>query len=189
MADGTESQITVRNIGERNELRIGELARRCNVTAKTLRLYEARGLIAPLGRDAIGYRQYAAGLVQEVRLITMMLSLGLHLDEVGTVLAPHSPIRDAVDVATTRERMRRSTSSFERHIEAIEHEVAILQARREALRFRIRHCQAFLASELAVTPLAPRVSRRSSLPGRVAYEYECQDCDADPVRNRAHHEF
>jgi len=189
MAVDIESRVNVHEAGERQTLRIGELAQRCNVTAKTLRLYEARGLIAPLGRDGSGYRQYAAGLVQEVRLITMMLSLGLHLNEVRTILAPHSPVRDAVDVTTTRERMRRSTSSFERHIETIEHEVASLEARREALRFRIRHCRAFLASKLAVTPLAPRVSRRSSLPGRVAYEYECQDCDADPVRNRAHHEF
>jgi len=184
-----ESRVTEHEAEERQTLRIGELARRCNVTAKTLRLYETRGLIAPLGRGITGYRQYAAGLVQEVRLITMMLSLGLHLNEVRIILAPHSPIREAVDVTTTRERMRRATSSFERHIETIDDEVTSLQARREALRFRIRHCQAFLASELAVTPLAPRVSRRSSLPGRVTYEYECQDCDSDPVRNRTHHEF
>lgn len=170
-------------------LLVGELARRCNVTSKTVRLYEERGLIAPIRRETNGYRLYHPGLVQELRLITMMLSLGLKLDNVRAILAPDGPVTVNVDVATTRERMCRSTQAFTAQIEAVEAQIVALAARREALRFRIRHCEEFLASELDVVPAAPRVTRRSNLPGRVAYEYECLESDSDPVGNHSHREF
>lgn len=41
-------------------LRIGELAARTGLSAKALRLYEARGLLRPDARSAGGYRLYGA---------------------------------------------------------------------------------------------------------------------------------
>ena len=38
---------------------IGELAKRCGVTADTLRFYEKNKLIAPAGRSDSGYRIYS----------------------------------------------------------------------------------------------------------------------------------
>ncbi|WP_123056811.1 MerR family DNA-binding transcriptional regulator, partial [Vibrio cyclitrophicus] len=37
---------------------IGELAKRCGVTADTLRFYEKNNLIAPASRSESGYRLY-----------------------------------------------------------------------------------------------------------------------------------
>lgn len=170
-------------------VRIGELAKQCGVTVKALRLYEARGCIAPLSREENGYRHYDPSLVQEVRLITMMISLGLRLDDIRGILAPDAPLRSKVDVTITRERMSRSTRAFRKRVDAIDNEIAALAECRERLLVRIRYCADFLASNQSATPDAPRVIRRSKLPGRVAYEFESlergSDTDIDSLSERS----
>ena len=42
----------------KNMFQIGELAKRCGVTADTLRFYEKNNLIAPASRSESGYRLY-----------------------------------------------------------------------------------------------------------------------------------
>jgi MerR family transcriptional regulator, copper efflux regulator len=66
-------------------MRIGVLARRTGVSVDALRLYEARGLIRS-ERRANGYRDFAEGSDQIVRLIRLGQSLGFTLSEVGEVL-------------------------------------------------------------------------------------------------------
>jgi DNA-binding transcriptional MerR regulator len=62
-----------------------EAARRLGVSAKALRLYEQRGLIAPV-RTAAGWRAYGPDEMARVAEIAALRELGLSLSEVARVL-------------------------------------------------------------------------------------------------------
>ena len=65
---------------------IGLLARRSGVAARTLRFYEERGLIAPLGRTAKGYRLYGPNALEDLSFLKGAKRLGLKLEEIGELL-------------------------------------------------------------------------------------------------------
>ncbi|GAA5648413.1 MULTISPECIES: Zn(2+)-responsive transcriptional regulator [Vibrio] len=65
---------------------IGELAKRCGVTADTLRFYEKNQLIKPAGRSESGYRLYSDENQQQVSFILKAKDLGLTLDEIRELL-------------------------------------------------------------------------------------------------------
>jgi DNA-binding transcriptional MerR regulator len=62
-----------------------QAARRLGVSAKALRLYEARGLIAPV-RTAAGWRAYGPDEMARVAEIAALRELGLSLSQVARVL-------------------------------------------------------------------------------------------------------
>jgi DNA-binding transcriptional MerR regulator len=62
-----------------------EAARRLGVSAKALRLYEQRGLIAPV-RTAAGWRAYGPDEMARVAEIAALRELGLSLSQVARVL-------------------------------------------------------------------------------------------------------
>jgi len=62
-----------------------EAARRLGISAKALRLYEQRGLIAP-GRTAAGWRAYGPDEMARVAEIAALRELGLSLAQVARVL-------------------------------------------------------------------------------------------------------
>lgn len=63
-------------------MRISELARRTGVSARAIRLYEARGLLAAPRTDA-GYRQFSESDVRVLVFIRMARALGLSLAQIG----------------------------------------------------------------------------------------------------------
>jgi DNA-binding transcriptional MerR regulator len=63
----------------------GQAARRLGVSAKALRLYEARGLVAP-ERNAAGWRAYGPAQMQRAADIVALRALGLSLAQVAGVL-------------------------------------------------------------------------------------------------------
>ncbi|NOH81648.1 Zn(2+)-responsive transcriptional regulator [Vibrio sp. RE86] len=65
---------------------IGELAKRCKVTADTLRFYEKNQLINPAGRSESGYRLYNEENQNQVSFILKAKDLGLSLDEIRELL-------------------------------------------------------------------------------------------------------
>lgn len=65
---------------------IGELAKRCGVTADTLRFYEKNNLIAPASRSESGYRLYDENNQKQVTFILKSKALGLSLDEIKELL-------------------------------------------------------------------------------------------------------
>ncbi|RTZ14689.1 Zn(2+)-responsive transcriptional regulator [Vibrio aquaticus] len=65
---------------------IGELAKRCNVTADTLRFYEKNQLIQPAGRSESGYRLYNEENQKQVSFILKAKDLGLTLEEIRELL-------------------------------------------------------------------------------------------------------
>lgn len=67
-------------------MRIGELAKICEVSRDTLRFYEERGLIRA-SRSANGYRDYSADTAQLVLFIRTAQRLGFSLTEIGSNVA------------------------------------------------------------------------------------------------------
>ena len=70
-------------------MKIGEVARRAEVTVDTIRFYERRGVLSPPLRRPSGYREYTDDTVDRIRLARRMQSVGLSLDEVIDALSAH----------------------------------------------------------------------------------------------------
>jgi DNA-binding transcriptional MerR regulator len=67
---------------------IAEVAKRTGVPASTLRYYEKKGLIASTGRQGIR-RRFAAGVLDQLALISLGQAAGLSLDEIRAMLLPN----------------------------------------------------------------------------------------------------
>ncbi|GAB2581862.1 MerR family transcriptional regulator [Streptomyces capparidis] len=66
-------------------MRIGELARRTDVSPRLLRYYEEQGLLRPVRRPS-GYREYGEADVERVRRIRALLAAGLNTATIADVL-------------------------------------------------------------------------------------------------------
>ncbi|MFF1442850.1 MerR family transcriptional regulator [Streptomyces sp. NPDC058295] len=66
-------------------MRIGELARRTNVSERSLRYYEAQGLLAA-DRTPGGHRDYPERAVDRVVLIQELFAAGLHSTKIAQLL-------------------------------------------------------------------------------------------------------
>ena len=103
-----------------------QAAARVGVSAKALRLYEQRGLVAPV-RNAAGWRSYGPGEMQRVTEIAALRALGLSLAQVAGVLkgeaedlepilAVHQSVLEANvrQLASTIERVQGLRANLER---------------------------------------------------------------------------
>ena len=72
-------------------IRIGEIAGRAGVPAKTIRFWEDQGLLPPPGRTPAGYRDYDPAVLDRLAFIRHAQAAGLTLAGIRQVLA----IRDS----------------------------------------------------------------------------------------------
>ncbi len=68
-------------------LRIGQLAAELGLTPKTIRYYEAIGLVPKPKRTPAGYRLYDAADRERLRFIIKAKAIDLTLEEIGEILA------------------------------------------------------------------------------------------------------
>lgn len=73
----------------------GDAARRLGISAKALRIYESRGLLAPDRRQA-GWRNYGAEEIKRAAEIVALRRLGLGLSEIAALLSGKSGCRETV---------------------------------------------------------------------------------------------
>jgi DNA-binding transcriptional MerR regulator len=79
-------------------LTVGELARRCGLTVRTLHHYDTIGLLKPSLRSDAGYRLYDRANIERLHRIQALRQLGLSLADIGTVLSePEQPLAELVD--------------------------------------------------------------------------------------------
>ncbi len=87
-------------------MRIGELASATGVTAKTLRFYEAEGLLHAPERTPGGYRDYPPGAVDRVAFIRHAQAAGLTLRQIREILlvrdGGHAPCGHVADLVGHR---------------------------------------------------------------------------------------
>ncbi|WMC10550.1 Cu(I)-responsive transcriptional regulator [Oceanimonas pelagia] len=70
-------------------MNISKVAELTGLTAKTLRYYEAIGLIPSPERGENGYRSYGNALVRRIRFVKNAREAGFNLDECRELLALH----------------------------------------------------------------------------------------------------
>ena len=79
-------------------LTVGELARRCGLTVRTLHHYDAIGLLKPSVRSAAGYRLYDRANIECLHRIQALHQLGLSLTAIGDALSgPQAPLPEVID--------------------------------------------------------------------------------------------
>ena len=69
----------------RNELLIGDVARRSGLSRKALRLYEDRGIIPSTRRTESGYRVYPPEILDVLSFVASARRLGLTLGEIAQI--------------------------------------------------------------------------------------------------------
>lgn len=99
-------------------LKVGELAKRCGLTVRTLHHYDAIGLLTPSARSDSGYRLYNRDDIARLHRIQALRRFGLSLADIGDVLAdPDSNL----------------TAIVERQIQMLDRQIAQSTALRERL--------------------------------------------------------
>lgn len=105
-------------------MRIGELAKRVNISVRTIRYYEEIGLLSPPDRTAAGYRTFSEPHVVRIRFIRRAQSIGMKLDQIRRVLDVQSA--DISPCQSVRE-------SVQQNIKEIDERIASLRAMRSNL--------------------------------------------------------
>ena len=107
--------------------RIGELAALTGIPARTIRFYEATGVLPPPPRSASGYRWYGPADVKRLEFLKRAKTLGLSLEAIGSVIAlreggqaPCAHVRQLLDdrLAEIRERLH-ALRALERELQAL----------------------------------------------------------------------
>jgi DNA-binding transcriptional MerR regulator len=109
---------------------IGELARRSGVSTRSLRYYEAQGLVRS-GRTASGYRTYAEPELRVVREIRALLTVGFDLADIRPFVACLRAGNDSGDVCPD------SVAVLRRKLAEVDSCVARLTAVRDRLRIQL----------------------------------------------------
>jgi DNA-binding transcriptional MerR regulator len=106
-------------------MRIGELSRRTGVSPRSLRYYEAQGLLTST-RSAAGQRHYSDAEVQRVSLIRQLFEAGLSSRVIATVLP-------CVDVPGDLSVAEETFVTMKRERDRIDAEIAHLAETRDSL--------------------------------------------------------
>jgi DNA-binding transcriptional MerR regulator len=149
---------------------IGKLAELSSVTVAAVRVYERRGLIAPLYRTPNGYRYYDASLQHPIRVFGAAMSLGISLSEIGDIFACALPLLREPTPEQARETAAIAVQVHRRHIETIDAELARLEKLRVLLARRVDYCMQQIAGPGPARIGVPTTTqRRRNRPGRTEY--------------------
>ena len=87
-------------------MQIKELAKRTNLTAKTIRYYETIGLLPPPRRLPNGYRDYSEADADRAKFVAAARCLDFSLDDIGEILdlrdRREAPCRVVLDLLQQR---------------------------------------------------------------------------------------
>jgi DNA-binding transcriptional MerR regulator len=158
--------------------RIGEFSTLCQVPVRTLRYYDAIGLLRPGRVERLtGYRYYAATQVERLNRILVYKDLGFSLREIRTLLADHVPI-DQVRVM-----LRSKHDELERRVER---ERARL-ARAAACLALVERSGQRAAGEVAIREFRPRLvaSLRTTVASHDASERLFEEIDFEIGADRS----
>lgn len=98
---------------------VGEIARRAGVTPKTVRYYEAIGLLPPAERRPNGYRRYRAEDLNRLAFIQRAKALGLMLEEIRELLVVAEGGQCGLTKAELRQILDRKIADCTQRIEAL----------------------------------------------------------------------
>jgi MerR family transcriptional regulator, copper efflux regulator len=103
---------------------VGAAAKAVGVSAKAIRIWEAKGLLPPAGRTEAGYRLFTDDDIEILRFIGRAKTLGLKLPEIKSILDLHRQGTAPCDQVT---------ALLDAHIRDIDRAIAELDALRTTL--------------------------------------------------------
>lgn len=95
-------------------LLIGQVAAQAGVNPKTIRYYEALGLLPPPAREANGYRRYSPETVALLAFVKQAQGLGFTLDEIKEIVAIRR--RGQVPCTHVRSLLQRKSAELDRKL-------------------------------------------------------------------------
>jgi len=117
------------------QYRIGELAKKCRVTVRTIRYYESRGLLKTQSRTDGGQRLYTDEDVVYVNRITELKELDFTLEEIGTI------IRMGGDDTTGQKRRNELLRQYRHKMDDTMGKLSLMEKRLEDLGWHIRQLE------------------------------------------------
>jgi DNA-binding transcriptional MerR regulator len=106
-------------------LGIGEVAKLSGLTSKALRHYDRIGLLRPESVDPVtNYRYYSAAGLKSARLVQLLRSIDLPLDEVRTCLSSEDPKTVTTVLTQHRHRLDARATRIRGHLHLIDHKLA-----------------------------------------------------------------
>jgi DNA-binding transcriptional MerR regulator len=117
----TSSRLEVKAV---RELDIADVAQQSGVPASTLRFYEEKGLISPIGRRGLR-RVFDAGVLERLALIAQGRAAGFSLGEIALMFAPDGRVRvDRRMLATKAEALDRTIRKLSAMRDGLRHAAA-----------------------------------------------------------------
>ncbi|WP_270170128.1 MerR family transcriptional regulator [Paenibacillus sp. SYP-B4298] len=116
MKAGKEENI----IGDTTLYKIGELAKKANVSSRTIDFYTSIGLLEPHTRSPKNYRLYSSETLLRLKRIEQMKQEKLTLDEIKDRL-------DQWNKVTAEEQVTRKLTDLQLHMQKLEREVKELE--------------------------------------------------------------
>ncbi len=101
---------------------INEVARLTGVTSRTLRHYDAIGLLAPSRVDSAGRRQYDQAALMRLQRILLLRRLGVGLPQIAQIL--EEGVSDVAALRDHAEGLRREAQRIEQQLAAVERTIA-----------------------------------------------------------------
>ena len=105
-------------------MKIGEVAARAALTAKTIRYYEQVGVLPPPERTESGYREYGGDVLERLEFIRAAQAVGLTLAEIRGIIE----VRDAGTLPCAH-----VTELLQRKIHHVDDQMAALRKMRRDL--------------------------------------------------------
>ncbi|WP_225235060.1 heavy metal-responsive transcriptional regulator [Klenkia terrae] len=142
-------------------MRIGELATKAGLTAKTIRFYETAGVLPEPERQPSGYRDYNGSALARLRFVKAAQAAGLTLAEIRQVIAVRDlsgpPCRHVADLLDTH------AADLDRRIA----ELAALRDDVQRLRDRAKSLDPSRCDDTAVCHVIPADDPAAHPPARI----------------------
>jgi DNA-binding transcriptional MerR regulator len=116
-------------------MQIGEVAERTGLTQRTLRYYEAIGLLAPATRMEGGFRLYTEEDIRRLeQIVQLKRLLGFSLAEIRQIVEADETLRQIRQENKSKPDPYERRSRLERAAEILESQLATVQSRIESMR-------------------------------------------------------
>jgi len=142
-------------------LKIGQLAKRAGCTVKTVRFYEAKGLLSPPGRSASGYRLYTERDLRRLQFIQRGKLFGLSLAKIRDLVTHLT--EEECSWATMRPHVEQLIRDELKEIGAKLDQLALLRDELEGLLVKMHWARGTVPQELCVC--APQLAPVSTVSG------------------------
>jgi DNA-binding transcriptional MerR regulator len=119
-------------VGE--QMQIGEVAERTELSLRTIRYYEEVGLVVPSARSQGGFRLYTEPDIDRLLMIKRMKPLGFQLEEMRDLLAILDPVPGSPPIEDPAARLDEFSETAEKACADLRAKLAIAEEFAELLR-------------------------------------------------------